>query len=150
MITRYAPILLPLTKSDTAGEAPMIGLTTADSKKRHEKISPLRLMEASAEAGFSRMFDCASSIKNDEEPVNFGEGCPHRSLTSQGLAPITTSRPWQSSASALPIVTTKTMIDSTLTTTAIRFIVRELPGPGIDVPRYPRQRRPRRLVCGGC
>jgi hypothetical protein len=65
-------------------------------------------------------------------------GSPHRSFTSQGLAPITTTPPWQSSASALPIVTTKTMIDSTLATTTIRLIVRELPGPVIDVPHYPK------------
>jgi hypothetical protein len=40
----------------------MIGLTTTDLKKRRGKISPLRLMEAPAEAGFSRIFDFAVSI----------------------------------------------------------------------------------------
>ena len=66
--TALAKITWLLATFDTAGEVPMIGLTTADSKKRHEKISPLRLMEASAEAGFSRIFDFASSIC-------VGEGC---------------------------------------------------------------------------
>ena len=65
---------LAFTKYDTAGEVPMIGLTTADSKKRHENISPLQLMAASAEAGFSRMFDFASNIKSVQEPECALEG----------------------------------------------------------------------------
>jgi hypothetical protein len=56
---------------DTDGEVPMIGLTTYELKKWRENISPLRLMEASGEARFSRIFDFAISIKSDEDPTSF-------------------------------------------------------------------------------
>jgi hypothetical protein len=56
---------------DTDGEVPMIGLTTYELKKRRENISPLRLMEASGEARFLRIFDFAISIKSDEDSTSF-------------------------------------------------------------------------------
>ena len=56
---------LAFTKSDTAGEVPMIGLITDELTKRREKISPLRLMEAPGEARFSRPFDFASSLHEE-------------------------------------------------------------------------------------
>src|SRR5215510_10011213 len=59
-------------------------------------------------------------------------GSPHRSFTSQGLAPITTNRPWQSRACALPIVTTNITPATTVATLITRLIVHDLPRSGVD------------------
>ena len=75
-------------------------------------------------------------------------GSPHRSFTSQGLAPTTTKRPCQSSAHALPIVTTN-ITTTAVATLTIALIVRNLPEPGVNALRYPRRRRPRRVVRDG-
>jgi hypothetical protein len=48
--------------TDTAGEVPMIRINNHRLNEKVRKISPLRLMKAPAEAGFSRIFDFASSI----------------------------------------------------------------------------------------
>jgi hypothetical protein len=68
-----------LTKSDTAGEVPMIGRKTDELTKRRDKISPLRLMEVPGEARFSRPFDFASSRHELSSPpqMKIGPGYFH-------------------------------------------------------------------------
>jgi hypothetical protein len=55
-------ILWLIVTFDTAGEVPMIRINNHRLNEKVRKISPLRLMKAPAEAGFSRIFDFASSI----------------------------------------------------------------------------------------
>jgi hypothetical protein len=47
---------------ETAGEVPMIGLTTYELEKRRKKMAPFWLIEDPGEAHFSRILDFASSI----------------------------------------------------------------------------------------